>query len=59
MKFYTLFLVKGLFIVLVLMQLTLAVGKKHCIMEYDIAGPMNLTLCGLGLLYLGFRKKTL
>lgn len=59
MKFYMFFVVRGIFIVFVLMQATLAVDKKYCIMGYEIADPIYLTLCGLGLLYLGFRKKTL
>lgn len=54
-----LFLIKAIFIVFVLMQATLSTHEGNRIMDHDVVDLMHLTLCGLGLLYLGFRKKSI
>ena len=59
MKFYMFFLIKAIFIVFVLMQTTLATYGEYRMIDHDVVDLIHLTLCGLGLLYLGFRKKPL
>lgn len=41
------------------MQTTLATHEGNRIVDHDVIDLIHLTLCGLGLLYLGFRKKPL
>ena len=60
MKFHISFLVKAILIAFVLVQTTLASDKGYRMMgNNEVADLLYLTLCGVGLLYLGFRKKAL
>lgn len=59
MKFYIFFFIKAVFIFFVLMQSTLATYGGNRMMDHDVVNLIHLTLCGLSLLYLGFRKKPL
>jgi len=59
MKFYMFFLIKAIFIAFILMQTTFATYRGYRMIDHEVVDLIHLTLCGLALLYLGFRKKPL